>query len=124
MDFLVLGCDRDISVPLLIRKVVYKYSMYSQLEKIYFDETNIHYVYDKQISRLKSAEIESNAYNAMEHFKYIGTLLKEHRIDFARDSRLLTGMSTYMYDNNYHILQCMDFLVLGCDRDISVPLLI
>jgi YD repeat-containing protein len=77
--------------------------MYSQLEKVYFDETNIHYVYDKQISRLKSAEIESNAYNAMEHFKYIGTLLKEHRIDFARDSRLLTGMSTYMYDNNFRL---------------------
>jgi YD repeat-containing protein len=93
----------QILYPSEQRKVVYKYSMYSQLEKVYFDETNIHNVYDKQISRLKSAEIESNAYNAMEHFKYIGTLLKEHRLDFARDSRLLTGMSTYMYDNNFRL---------------------
>jgi hypothetical protein len=34
----------QILYPSEQRKVVYKYSMYSQLEKVYFDETNIHYL--------------------------------------------------------------------------------
>lgn len=87
------------------RKVVYKYNMYAQPKEIFFDETNIQFEYDDHISRLKSGEIRNNAYSAMEHFRYMGTLTKEYRIDFARDSRLTAAVTSYMYDNSFRLTE-------------------
>ncbi|XP_063415376.1 teneurin-m-like isoform X2 [Mytilus trossulus] len=86
------------------RKVVYKYNMYAQPEHVYFDGTDIHFVYDDNISRLKTAEIKWNSYNAMEHFEYAGTLFSQYGIDFAME-RSLSAVSTYAYDNNFRLTE-------------------
>ncbi|CAC5364631.1 unnamed protein product [Mytilus coruscus] len=86
------------------RKVVYKYNMYAQPEHVYFDGTDIHFVYDDNISRLKTAEIKWNSYNAMEHFEYAGTLFSQYGIDVAMD-RSLSAVSTYAYDNNFRLTE-------------------